>query len=346
MPSASRVVAAMAVLVLVLSIEGVVPTDAAGGGSSVAALRQGQRRAEAAMDRADKQIRRLKTQRAQHHRRFDGAKRTLEQRIRQRDAARRAAERARQRLSVERDVLRRTLRVRPSPSGRQVVDRPALRKRVRTLAVRSDRLERKVERLVRKVDRARDRKQQRAKRVGRSRIQARKQDRERAEMVLAGRITSMLALAKVRADSRFGPASATGFRKPARGRVSQDYGCQQTRKVKGGRRTCVRFHDGIDIATARGAVVRAAADGYVAYVGRNPWDKGKRAFVVIIGHARGYETIYAHLKPTRKVRAGQRVERGQVIGQVGLTGRTTGSHVHWEVSRGFRTIDPRRAGGR
>jgi murein DD-endopeptidase MepM/ murein hydrolase activator NlpD len=92
--------------------------------------------------------------------------------------------------------------------------------------------------------------------------------------------------------------------------------------------------------------VRASAAGYVAYVGWNPWDRGRRAFVVIIAHRRGYESIYAHLKPQRNVRAGQRVRRGQVIGVVGLTGHTSGAHVHWEVSRHFRTSDPRRAGRR
>ena len=100
------------------------------------------------------------------------------------------------------------------------------------------------------------------------------------------------------------------------------------------------------VATSRGSPVRASAAGYVAYVGWNPWDRGRRAFVVIIAHRRGYESIYAHLKPQRNVRAGQRVRRGQVIGVVGLTGHTSGAHVHWEVSRHFRTSDPRRAGRR
>jgi murein DD-endopeptidase MepM/ murein hydrolase activator NlpD len=90
--------------------------------------------------------------------------------------------------------------------------------------------------------------------------------------------------------------------------------------------------------------VRAAAAGTVAYAGWNPWDRGRRAYVVIIGHAEGIETIYAHLKPVRMVRAGERVQRGQRIGVVGLTGHTSGPHVHWEVSRDFQTMDPRHAG--
>ena len=113
----------------------------------------------------------------------------------------------------------------------------------------------------------------------------------------------------------------------------------RARPGRHGRDRCGRFHDGIDIATPRGTRVHASAAGYVAYVGWNPWDRGRRAFVVIIGHARGIETVYAHLAPVRMVRAGQAVKRGQAIGVVGLTGHTTGAHVHWEVSRDFRSMD-------
>jgi len=137
-------------------------------------------------------------------------------------------------------------------------------------------------------------------------------------------------------------ATRRGFRKPVRGHVSQRYGCTGYRSnPKRGR---CWFHDGIDIAGPRGSKVRASADGYVAYVGRNPWDRGRRSFVVIVGHARGYETVYAHLKPVRRVKAGQRVRRGQVVGVVGMTGHTSGPHVHWEVKKHGRTVDPRRAG--
>jgi murein DD-endopeptidase MepM/ murein hydrolase activator NlpD len=149
----------------------------------------------------------------------------------------------------------------------------------------------------------------------------------------------MLALSKERA-AEHSAGSARRFQLPARGTITQGYGCQG-RQGRRGEDRCGRFHDGIDIATRRGARVRASAGGYVAYVGWNPWDHGRRAFVVIIGHARGLETVYAHLRPIRLVKAGQAVRRGQAIGVVGLTGRTTGAHVHWEVSRDFATMDPR-----
>jgi murein DD-endopeptidase MepM/ murein hydrolase activator NlpD len=179
-----------------------------------------------------------------------------------------------------------------------------------------------------------------ARHLGRERIAARKRAREGAESRLAEQIGLMLALSKDRAMAQGSVHAPRRFARPARGTISQGYGCQRD----GRNDRCAHFHDGVDIATRRGTRVRASADGYVAYVGWNPWDRGRRAFVVIIGHASGMETVYGHLAPVRKVRAGQAVGRGHVIGIVGLTGRTTGAHVHWEVSRDFRTIDPLRAG--
>jgi murein DD-endopeptidase MepM/ murein hydrolase activator NlpD len=314
-------------------------TVEAGGSGGWGSIRQQQARAEATMLRADRQIKRLEKQRKQRSGRITRAKRKLDRAIDRRDATRERAGKAGARAEVARETLGRTLRVRPNPSGIQVSDRPKLRKRVRALQAREQHVERKSRVLARKVDRARNRKQQTMRKVSRGRIVARRQARERAEDKLSSRITQMLSLAKQRASS--GPASTrrTGFRMPARGTISQDYGCSRSR-----RGSCRYFHDGIDIATSRGAVVRASADGYVAYVGRNPWDDGKRAYVVIIGHARGYESIYAHLKPVRRVKAGQRVRRGSVVGVVGMTGHTSGPHVHWEVSRAFRTVNPRKAG--
>jgi murein DD-endopeptidase MepM/ murein hydrolase activator NlpD len=160
--------------------------------------------------------------------------------------------------------------------------------------------------------------------------------------VLSAQITLMLDLARERAGARAASGTRSGFARPVRGRISQRYGCQARRKGRGHR--CASFHDGVDIAARRGRVVRASASGFVAYAGFSPWDRGRRAWIVVIGHAGGYDTVYAHLLPQRRVRAGQRVRRGQVIGRVGLTGRTSGAHVHWEVRRSFRTQNPLRAG--
>jgi murein DD-endopeptidase MepM/ murein hydrolase activator NlpD len=108
----------------------------------------------------------------------------------------------------------------------------------------------------------------RARRRGQERIEARKRARERAESRLAGQIGLMLALSKERA-AKHATGPTRRFRLPARGTISQGYGCQDRRSGHHQRR-CRRFHDGIDIATHRGARVRASAGGYVAYVGWNP----------------------------------------------------------------------------
>ncbi len=333
-------------LALLFSLEGVAATPVAAGGASTAdtAIRQRQQRAEATMLRADRQVKRLQQQRRQHSRRLNAAKRQLDKAIDRRDAVRDRLDRAHSRLDGAEFAFARSVRVRPNPKGTQAVDKPRLRKQIRTLEKKTRLLAKQTSKLERRVERTRRVKQSRLKKVGKARIEARKAARERAEDKLGLAIRQMVELSLQRSSERLTLASVKGFRKPARGTISQPYGCTGygTNQRRGG---CRHFHDGIDIAARRGAPVRASADGYVAYVGRNPWDVGSRAYVVIIGHAGGYETIYGHLLPRRLVRAGQRVERGELIGRVGSTGRSTGPHVHWEVSRDFRTLDPRRAGG-
>jgi murein DD-endopeptidase MepM/ murein hydrolase activator NlpD len=152
--------------------------------------------------------------------------------------------------------------------------------------------------------------------------------RERSERSLGATIKSMTRLSKTRAKERFKARPGVGrsrFMRPSNGRISQGYHSG---------------HDGLDIVSYSGAPIRAAAAGVVAYVGWNPWDKGRRAFVVVVGHATGYETIYGHLLPIRRVRIGQGVLKGQIIGRMGSTGHSTGTHVHFEVSRNWRTLNP------
>jgi murein DD-endopeptidase MepM/ murein hydrolase activator NlpD len=208
---------------------------------------------------------------------------------------------------------------------------------VHALEGRIERLEAREGRWSRSVERARHAKQARARHGAHARVGARKATRERVEGVLEGRITRMMAISKERAASRFAPSSMRHLLRPTRGHLSQGYGCQVRRHGR-----CLGYHDGLDIAAPVGTPVRAAAEGYVAYVGWNPWDAGSRAYIVIIGHVRSLETIYAHLRPQQVVRAGQHVGRGQLIGRVGRTGHSSGPHLHWEVSRDFHTIDPRR----
>ena len=194
--------------------------------------------------------------------------------------------------------------------------------------------ERQVTRLGRQIERVREVRQARARGAGRSRIAARVQARERAEAVRGSQIDLMRAVARERvAGQELGRLA-----RPARGHVSQGYGCRGAKRDAG----CGRFHDGIDIAAPKGTAVRASASGVVTFAGWNPWDRGRRAYVVIISHPEDTETVYAHLKPVRVVRAGERVHRGERIGYVGLTGHTTGPHVHWEVKHGSQPVHPRR----
>lgn len=100
------------------------------------------------------------------------------------------------------------------------------------------------------------------------------------------------------------------------------------------------FHDGLDIAAPVGSAVRAVARGRVAFVGH----LGDGAMVVIVAHDSGLISLYGHLDDTIArpvVRVGDTVSAGQRIGSVGLTGLTTGPHLHFSLRRGTEPLDPR-----
>jgi murein DD-endopeptidase MepM/ murein hydrolase activator NlpD len=86
------------------------------------------------------------------------------------------------------------------------------------------------------------------------------------------------------------------------------------------------FHSGVDIAAHYGATVEASADGLVLQAGPSPGYGNE----ILIDHGFGLTTKYGHLSKVYVV-VGQRVKRGQAIGAVGMTGRTTGPHLHYEV---------------
>ena len=89
----------------------------------------------------------------------------------------------------------------------------------------------------------------------------------------------------------------------------------------------MRAHRGVDYAAPRGTAVKASGDGRVTFAGRN----GGYGRTVILRHGSAYTTLYAHLSRFSKgVRAGKRVEQGQIIGYVGSTGLATGPHLHYE----------------
>ena len=117
------------------------------------------------------------------------------------------------------------------------------------------------------------------------------------------------------------------------------------RPVPGALQSCFcyrwgRFHSGVDLDGETGDPVRAALPGRVTAVG---WLRNYSGYglVVKVRHDSRLLTMYAHLSATR-VRVGQDVARGQVIGRVGCTGSCTGSHLHFEVHLQGKAVDPMR----
>jgi murein DD-endopeptidase MepM/ murein hydrolase activator NlpD len=160
------------------------------------------------------------------------------------------------------------------------------------------------------------------------------------EAALGSQIVAMTRLAQARAAKKTRRGLRRhGFAWPARGRLTQPYGCTGF-ALEPRRGSCAHFHDGIDIAGASGTPIRAAATGVVAYVGWNPWDHEGRAYIVVIGHAGGFVTRYGHLLPRSRVTVGRIVRRGQLIVYMGSTGNSTGPHLHLELLRGSTTVNP------
>ena len=94
------------------------------------------------------------------------------------------------------------------------------------------------------------------------------------------------------------------------------------------------IHTGVDISSPIRSPIRATADGVVSHSG---WIENS-GYVVILEHGCGFSTVYAH-NTSNTVKVGQKVKRGDVIGYVGVTGKTTGPHVHYEVWKNGRAID-------
>ena len=117
---------------------------------------------------------------------------------------------------------------------------------------------------------------------------------------------------------------------PADGHISSPYGRRENPKSDDG-----EFHSGIDIATGLGTPVRATADGIVSFSG---W-RGGNGNLVVIEHGFKFSTFYAHNKMV-SVKVGQKVKRGDIISYIGSTGNSTGPHVHYEVWREGRPINP------
>lgn len=116
------------------------------------------------------------------------------------------------------------------------------------------------------------------------------------------------------------------FLKPVEGRIVSRFGAKA-----GG-----AHNDGINIAASRGATVRAASDGTVAYAGNELPGFGN---LVLVKHADGWVTAYGH-NDQILVRKGQLVARGEPIAKVGSTGNVTEPQLHFELRNGSRAVDP------
>ena len=95
-------------------------------------------------------------------------------------------------------------------------------------------------------------------------------------------------------------------------------------------------HEGIDIPAKTGSSILAAEDGVVIFSGNSLKSYGKMA---IIKHLDGFFTVYAHASKLH-VKKGEKVSRGQVIARVGSTGRSTGPHLHFELRKDTRALNP------
>jgi murein DD-endopeptidase MepM/ murein hydrolase activator NlpD len=98
----------------------------------------------------------------------------------------------------------------------------------------------------------------------------------------------------------------------------------------------VKFHAGLDFTAPTGTPIYASANGVVKIAAHLGTGYGNH---VVINHGYGYETLYGHMFRI-KAKPGQRVKRGEIIGYVGSTGKSTGPHCHYEVRKNGRQLDP------
>jgi murein DD-endopeptidase MepM/ murein hydrolase activator NlpD len=98
----------------------------------------------------------------------------------------------------------------------------------------------------------------------------------------------------------------------------------------------LKFHYGVDFSAPKGTPIYATGDGKVAKTKRSRRGFGNH---IVIDHGYGYESLYAHMTKYT-VRKGQKVKRGDVIGYVGSTGKSTAPHLHYEVHKDGKKINP------
>lgn len=119
---------------------------------------------------------------------------------------------------------------------------------------------------------------------------------------------------------------------PTEGRLTSPFGDRThpvTKKIE--------FHSGIDLANNTGTNIYASATGIVLFSEIN----GTYGKMILISHGNGYSTVYAHLSK-QLVKAGDQVKKGDLIGKMGSTGRSTGPHLHFEIRENGTPIDPQK----
>ena len=119
---------------------------------------------------------------------------------------------------------------------------------------------------------------------------------------------------------------------PTEGRLTSPFGDRThpvTKKIE--------FHSGIDLANNTGTYIYASATGIVLFSEIN----GTYGKMILISHGNGYSTVYAHLSK-QLVKAGDQVKKGDLIGKMGSTGRSTGPHLHFEIRENGTPIDPQK----
>jgi murein DD-endopeptidase MepM/ murein hydrolase activator NlpD len=145
-------------------------------------------------------------------------------------------------------------------------------------------------------------------------------------------LESRLSVVQRNVERRNALANATPSIWPAHGWLTSTMG-RRTDPMTGG----ADYHPGLDIAGDKGQAVYATADGVITHAGR----QGAYGNLITIDHGFGLETRYGHLSGFQ-VRQGDRVQRGDLIGRLGATGRATGTHLHYEVLANGRLLNPLR----
>lgn len=117
---------------------------------------------------------------------------------------------------------------------------------------------------------------------------------------------------------------------PTNGRITSGYGYRKNPFGRGR-----EFHNGIDIANSSGTKIKAAGSGVVTFAGYSS-GYGRH---IIISHGYGYQSVYGHNRKLH-VKVGDKVEKGQIISEMGSTGRSTGTHLHFEVRLKGKPVNP------